>query len=42
MYEVRKFTIRFTKHVAKEKRQRRTNLGNQLKKLKKFSMRMIP
>ena len=25
-YEVRKFTIKYTKHVAKEKRQQRTNL----------------
>ena len=32
-YEVRKFTIKYTKHVAKEKRQLRTNLENQLKKL---------
>ena len=32
-YEVRKFTIKYTKHVAKEKRQQRTNLENQLKKL---------
>ena len=33
-YEVRKFTIKYTKHVAKEKRQLRTNVENQLKKLK--------
>ena len=32
-YEVRKFTIYYTKHFAKEKRQQRTNLENQLKKL---------
>ena len=32
-YEVRKFTIKYTKHLAKEKRQLRTNLENQLKKL---------
>ena len=32
-YEVRKFTIKYKKHVAKEKRQQRTNLENQLKKL---------
>ena len=32
-YEVRKFTIKYTKHVAKEKRQLKTNLENQLKKL---------
>ena len=31
--EVRKFTIKYTKHVAKEKRQQRTNLENQLRKL---------
>ena len=34
-YEVRKFTIKYTKHVAKEKRQLRTNLENQLKNSKK-------
>ena len=28
--KVRKFTIRFTKRVAKEKRQQRTNLENRL------------
>ena len=32
-YEVRKFTIKYTKHSAKEKRQQRINLENQLKKL---------
>ena len=32
-YEVRKFTIKHTKHVAKEKRQQRTNLENQIKEL---------
>ena len=32
-YEVRKFTIKYTRHVAKEKRQLKTNLENQLKKL---------
>ena len=32
-YEVTKFTIYYTKHFAKEKRQQRTNLENQLKKL---------
>ena len=31
-YEVRKFTIKYTKHVSKEKRQLKTNLENQLKK----------
>ena len=30
-YEVRKFTIKYTKRVAKENRQQRTNLENQLK-----------
>ena len=30
--EVRKFTIKYTKHVAKEKRQQRPNLENLLKK----------
>ena len=35
-YEVRRFTIKYTKHVAKEKqRQRKTNLENQLKKLER-------
>ena len=32
-YETRKSTIKYTKHVAKEKRQLKTNLENQLKKL---------
>ena len=32
-YEVKKFTIKYTKHTAKEKRQLKTNLENQLKKL---------
>ena len=32
-YKVRKFTIKYTRHVAKEKRQLRKNLENQLKKL---------
>ena len=32
-YEVRKFTIKYTKNVAKEKRQQRTNLENQIKEL---------
>ena len=32
-YEVRKFTIKYTKNLAKEKRQQITNLENQLKKL---------
>ena len=32
-YEVRKFTVKCMKHVAKEKRQLKTNLENQLKKL---------
>ena len=32
-YEVRKFTINYTKYVAKEKRQLKTKLENQLKKL---------
>ena len=31
-YEVRKFTIKYTKYVAKEKRQLKTKLENQLKK----------
>ena len=34
-YEVRKFTINYTKQIAKEKRQQRTNLKNQLKILEK-------
>ena len=34
-YEVQKFTINYTKHIAKEERQQRTNLGNQLKVLEK-------
>ena len=34
-YGVRKFTIKYTKHVAKEKRQLRTNLENQLKKTRR-------
>ena len=34
-YEVRKFTINYTKRIAKEKRQQRTNLENQLKILEK-------
>ena len=33
-YEVRKFTIRYMKHVAKEKRQQRINLEIQLPKTK--------
>ena len=32
-HEVRKFTVKSTKHVAKEKPQLKTNLENQLKKL---------
>ena len=32
-YEVRKFSIKYTKHVAKEKQQLKTKLENQLKKL---------
>ena len=32
-YEVRKFTINYTKRIAKEKRQQRTNLENQLEKI---------
>ena len=32
-YEVRKFTVKYTKYVAKEKQQPRTNLEKQLKKL---------
>ena len=31
-YKVRKFTIKYMKYLAKEKRQLRTNLENQLKK----------
>ena len=34
-YEVRKFTINYTKQIAKEKWQQRTNLENQLKILEK-------
>ena len=34
-YEVEKFTINYTKQIAKEKRQQRTNLENQLKILEK-------
>ena len=34
-YEVKKFTINYTKQIAKEKRQQCTNLENQLKILKK-------
>ena len=34
-YEVKKFFIRYTKHVAKEKLQQRTNLENQLQKLER-------
>ena len=34
-YEVRKSTIKYTKHVSKEKRQLKTNLENQLKKLER-------
>ena len=30
IYEVREFTINYTKHIAKKKRQQRTNLENQL------------
>ena len=30
-YEVRKFTINYTKQIAKEKRQQRIKLENQLK-----------
>ena len=30
-YQVLKFTINYTKHIAKEKRQQQTNLENQLK-----------
>ena len=32
IYEVRKFTIKYTKHVAKDKPKQRTNLKKQLKK----------
>ena len=39
-YKVRKFTIKYTKHVAKGKRQQRANLENQLKKSKKTWMRI--
>ena len=34
-YEARIFTVTYTKHVAKEKRQQKINLENQLKKLKR-------
>ena len=34
-YEVRKFTINYTKQILKEKRQQITNLENQLKMLEK-------
>ena len=36
-YEVRKFTINYTKQIAKEKRQQRMKLGNHLKVLEKKS-----
>ena len=39
-YEVRKFTIKYTKYVAKEKRQLKTKLENQLKKLEESWMRI--
>ena len=35
-YEVRKFTLNCTKHIAKEKRKRSANLENQLKILEEF------
>ena len=35
-YEVQEFTINYTKHIAKEKRQQRTNLENQLIILEKI------
>ena len=35
-YEVRRFTVNYTKQVAEEKRQQQTNLENQLKILQKF------
>ena len=34
-YELRKFTVNYTKHITKEKRQQQTNLENQLKMLEK-------
>ena len=34
-YELRKFTVNYTKHIAKEKRQQQANLENQLKMLEK-------
>ena len=36
-YEVRKFTINYTKQITKEKRQQQKNLENQLYMLKKKS-----
>ena len=41
-YEVRKFTINYTKQIDKEKRQQRTNLEKHLKILEKIWMKMIP
>lgn len=40
-YELWKFSVNYTKHIAKEIRQQRTNLENLLKILKKVLMRMI-
>ena len=34
-YELRKFTVNYTKHITKEKPQQQTNLENQLKMLEK-------
>ena len=34
-YELRKFTVNYTKHITKEKRQQQANLENQLKMLEK-------
>ena len=40
-YEVQKFTFNYTKGIAEEKRQQRTNLENQLKYLKNVWIKMI-
>ena len=37
LLSIRKYTIKYSKHIAKEKRQQRINLENQLKILKKKS-----
>ena len=40
-YEVQKFTINYTKQIAKEKQQQRMKLENQLTIIEKIQMRMI-